>query len=185
MAAVLTASFLIPLWNLRQAALGGGGIATVLDLGFLGAHYGFYFLLGFFLARKELLARVPGWLLGLGAAAAFAGTVWFQLWCWRGGYPYAVWYNFPGLLLCAACLFELLRRLPLRIPGAETLSKWSLAVFFLHRPAQLLILDRLPPGQEPLNILLLWAAGVAASLALTAVVRLCRPLARTLFLIKD
>ena len=182
---VFCASFLLPLVNLTRAALGGGALATVLDLSFLGAHYGLYFLLGYFLGEKALLRRAPAWLLAAGAALSFGLTVGFQLWCWGRGYAYSVWYSFPGLLACAVCLFALLRRLPRAVPGAETVSRLSLAVFFLHRPLQLLLFDRLPPGQPVLNTLLLWAAGTLLSLGLAALVRRCRPLARILFLIKD
>ena len=82
-------------------------------------------------------------------------------------------------------LFELLRRIRWTVRVTDWIARLSLAVFFLHRPLQLLILDRLPPGREILNILILWAAGMLLSLALSALIRLWKPGARILFLIKD
>ena len=185
MGVVFCVSFLMALWNLLRAADGKAGVSTILDLNFLGAHYGFYLLCGFFLVRKKLLRRLRTATTVLLCVLFFGLTVWFQLWSWKKGYAYNVWYNFPGLLLCSIFLFELLRRLPRRIPGAEAVSRLSLAVFFLHRPIQLLILDRLPPGQPILNLLILWGTGLVLSLILAVLVRLWKPAARILFLIKD
>ena len=77
MGTVFCTSFLLVLYNIIRAVKGESTSASILDLNFLGAHYGFYLLCGYFTARAEVLHRMRRAHLVLLCALFFGLTVWF------------------------------------------------------------------------------------------------------------
>ena len=104
--------------------------------------YSMYFLyiIAGYLISKGVLSRFSTGLLGLLLAASFTAVCFYQDYVWSLPEGYLVDYNFPGFLLIALLVFELLRRSGKERTPSKTvtyISKISFGIFFTH----ILIMD--------------------------------------------
>ena len=113
----------------------------------MGGVYGLYIFVGYWLASKEIKIKLKTiWLL-LIALLSFGITCLIQFISFGEGshYKYYVWYNFPFLLVCGACLFEIINRFDYKKISKRVLSvinfisRASLGIFFLHIVTQQLM----------------------------------------------
>lgn len=121
------------------------GSRLVFDMGFFGTIYGLYFVLGYFLYRKELLGKWNRWMLAGLSVFLFVGTVIFQYVSFESGIAYNVWYDFLPLVLCMIFMFELFRRMKCQnwnrvfVGFFQKISAMSLGLYFFHKPIQFLM----------------------------------------------
>lgn len=152
---------------------------TLLDLGFSGGLYGLYIILGWAVARKDLMARVPKWLLWVGFLGSFGACVGTMTWCYNWKYEYQIWYDFSFVLTAGLFLTELFRRTknwPLWLDAlCEKLSRRSFAVYFLHFPLMAamfeLNLQKIVGKNQSLRTVWMFAAAFFASLAIIEVLK--------------
>ena len=113
-------------------------LSMPLDLSFLGGAYGLYILIGYMLVNEKIKIKLI-WLLII-MLSSFGVTWLIQFISKSEGahYMYNVWYNFPFLLICSACLFIIINRINYKklsktvINIITFISKASLGIFFLH-----------------------------------------------------
>ena len=147
---VFAACFVVPLINVILQICGVDSKQLLLhypDVSFLGGVYGLYIFVGYWLASKEIKIKLKTiWLL-LIALLSFGITCLIQFISFGEGshYKYYVWYNFPFLLVCGACLFEIINRFDYKKISKRVLSvinfisRASLGIFFLHIVTQQLM----------------------------------------------
>lgn len=103
---------------------------------FLGGAYGFYLILGYYAAKKEIkIKRI--WLLIISIICFILTIIWQYMSHINASVEaYLVWYSNPLLLIAAYCLYLIFCNIDfednklLKIP--EFLSKISLGIFYLH-----------------------------------------------------
>lgn len=174
------AAFIMPFANLVIEVNGSKvpALTTNLSTSFLGGLYGFYLVLGWLLSRADT-KRIPTWWLAASFVLSFAAVCGFQTALWRNQYNYTLWYDLPLLPVCGVSLFLLLQRADstafLRRAGGffRFFSENSLAVFFLHRPLQMLLFLPFDGGdvKKPIVAGVLLVGSFAASFLLAALLR--------------
>ncbi len=147
---VFAECFVVPLINVILQICGVDSkqlLSFDLDVSFLGGAYGLYIFIGYWLASKEIKIKLKTiWLL-LIALLGFGITCLIQFISFDEGshYMYRVWYNFPFLLVCGVCLFEVINRFDYKKINKRVLSvinfisRASLGIFFLHIVTQQLM----------------------------------------------
>ena len=119
------------------------GISSVLDLSFLGGAYGIYLLLGY-ITRQKYLRNIPIYLVFLIFLIFYFFATIFQVICYNRNFTYNIWYNSFPLLISSVFLFELINRIKkcpiFIIKIVNIISKFSLAIYFLHAPILLIII---------------------------------------------
>lgn len=144
MIVVFIASFILPNISNITEILFDGKCNLILDLSFLGGGYGLYILLGYYIGNNKFKNIKTRYIVILGFLS-FALTCFYQIWIYNKGTVYNVWYNFSGLLISAACIFEILSRMKIQLNRhieniVTYISKASLGIFFMHIIIQKLIL---------------------------------------------
>ena len=113
-----------------------------IDFSFLGGQYGIYLISGYYLG-KGALRKIPNITLYMVCGIFFLFTCWFQFFAYRNGYAFNVWYNFIGIFIASVCLFEIISRINLKnkmiVRALNKVSVFSLGVYFLHMPVQLIL----------------------------------------------
>lgn len=144
-------------------------INTVLDLSFLGGGYGVYLILGYIIKEKSL-RDIPIYIISLISLIFYCFTVMLQFICYNKNFTYNVWYNSFPLLISSFFLFELINRIkkcPMFINKiARILSKFSLAIFFLHVPILLIIIkfEMFTRFLRPISTIVLFLITISMSL---------------------
>ena len=164
--------------------------AVVLDSTFYGGNYGIYLILGYYLDRRGLLRRVPGWALAVGFGVSACLGV------YEGFIGISLWYNNICVLLGALLLFELLRRrdadgAPCKAgltasPHAVALVTWvstaSFGIYLCHMMFLPYVQAALASiGPIALRSLTCTFALFVVSIAFVSLVRLAVPLRRVFF----
>ena len=164
-------------------------LSSTLDTAFLGGVYGFYVLMGL-MCKRCAFKKIPSPVLLVLGAVFFGITVWTLYGLRAAGYDFHLWYNYPPLLICSVCLFELFSRMNTNktaakkfAPAATAVSTVSFGMYFLHVP----ILRNLISGFKALGIsepltLLLFAAVVFILTALVAYILSKIPVVKRLLL---
>ena len=112
-------------------------LSPVINTSYFGGVYGLYVVLGYMIytCNKERINISFTYIVGI---LSFIITVLFQLIAYYKGVGYNVWYNFPFLLICSLCLFNILLKVDTskysnKIKEFLTYtSKISLGIFFVH-----------------------------------------------------
>lgn len=186
--------FIIPFINLLLAITGASdkALSPSLDLSFLGATFGLYILVGYMLTNIK--AKVSSvWLLTV-ALLSFIITFLVQL-VSRSPQSYtlySVWYNFPFLLICSACLFYSINhvsyaKLNKRFLAFITfVSKASLAIFFVHIITQSLLMQYISPLEiaSSAKLLILLVANLCGSIIICYVLSKIKFLSKWVLRIK-
>lgn len=152
-------------------------LSVKLDGGFWGGYYGLYFVGGFFIVRKRVLAKIRLPILGIAAAAALALNTAGQYYLYSHNF-FATnglyWYNDIAVFLNGLILFETFRRLldGKKIKGKillEYISRCSFGIYLLHKPLLVLAAKYLPlEGMHTLiKIGILFVIGMAGSMLVT------------------
>lgn len=134
----LTFSILLPSLNIILNILGIDNYNSILYLNFLGGCYGLYVILGYYL-NNGILKKYNNFILSLGVLLMFFLTCLIQLISYTqySNFRFNVWYDFITLFVCSVCIFELFRRINIKLENifikiTRYISKRSLAIFFLH-----------------------------------------------------
>ncbi|MBE6754004.1 MAG: acyltransferase [Ruminococcaceae bacterium] len=174
MAVCYVTGFFLPLVNLLIKVDGGDTalVGTTLHVGYLGGIYGFYMLLGYIMKQLDLSAVRLRYVV-LTLLAAFTLVCLFQNALWKDKYNYGLWYDLPLLPICCVCVFILINQMqPLlqrnRIPDIlSSISRIALAVFFIHRPVQLLLwlaVENIPAKKPILAVIIFTASAIISYL---------------------
>lgn len=179
--------FTVPILNLYLSVQSLPEVKALISLEFIGGVYGVYLILGN-LTRKGVLQKIKTVYLLLFSALMFVLTVWLQLYFYKNGLAYSVWYNCITLLLCAWSLFEAASRWKIQKFGKLffDLSDCAFGIFLLHNPIIKLVKPLIQPlPKTPLRVAVLFCVSFFASwLIVTLVRRLCPRAGKILFFAK-
>lgn len=149
-----------------------------LDGGFWGGYYGLYFVGGFFIVSKKVLAKIRLSILGITAIGALALNTVGQYYLYSHNFFKTnglYWYNDAAIFLDGLILFEFLRRLleGKSLKGKillEYISRCSFGIYLLHKPLLVVATKYLPlEGMHTLiKIGILFVIGMAGSMLMTA-----------------
>lgn len=118
---------------LQDAELRVGTVFNIGEEGFLGMLL--YLLLGYVIGSGAF-KKIPTWSLCAFFAASFAGSVWYQYYALSMPCHVLVDYSYVTVLVCAAMLFEFLRRLDRQKPSSckllTWLSQYAFGFYFIH-----------------------------------------------------
>lgn len=188
-AAVFLFAMVIPAVNGLIRLLGGTGMAlAVREADLISLHY-VYVLAGYFLSQGAL-EKLKDRTVALLALITFAGICGYQLFAYAQPLDYLVDYNFPLLPVCAAFLFEWIRRKSHRLQRFQRpicyIARISLGIYFVH----ILVMTGMSWvlgdwGRTTLwRLLVLEAGSVGLSVAAIALMSRSRLARKYLFLIK-
>ena len=115
-------------------ALGWDGLSnTQMSLGFSGGVYGIYIMLGYIIKKGALKPLKSGWLAVM-ALLGIVLSVMLQLWSYKCGVQYNIWYDCIFLMIASVPIFELFSRIA-EVPAygvVKWLSHYSFAVYLIH-----------------------------------------------------
>lgn len=165
-------------------------IDRAFDIALDGSHlfsmYFLYIIAGYYISKGRL-EKIPAPVIAGGLILSFAAVCFYQQHVWQLPNGYLVDYNFPGFIIIAGFMFELLRRtIRTARPALEYLSRISFGVFFTH----ILIMDclrwfLLETVTDPVaNTLILEGVSLAGSILVISLLSLSKPLGRLLFMLK-
>jgi len=152
-------AFLMPFITTVCEMHGINGVALQYCLGFSGGVYGIYIILGY-LIKKGQFKHGKSYQFALLAIISFIICILFQYYAYTLNYDFALWYEFPFVLLGSFALFELCsRKKTVRAyPLVEFFSKYSFAVFLIHNIFRIPLLPLAVqlPFSEPIKAIILW-----------------------------
>ncbi|WP_407374687.1 acyltransferase [Methanobrevibacter sp.] len=166
-------AFIVPFISLLLDIQGIQGLNIQFSLGFSGGVYGIYIILGY-LVKKNFFKKYSSKAMGALAIISFIICVLFQYYTYLRGYSFALWYEFPFILVGSFALFELCSRMKSvrHYNIIKVLSKYSFAVFLVHNLFRipLLPLASSLPYTEPVKALILWVLLIFFSYAGTILI---------------
>ena len=112
---------------------GSGDISTVLSAYLIPVHF-LYVFIGYFI-HEGYLKRIPLWVVIMFFVLGLSAMVGYQYFAYSRAANYVISYDFVGILLVPASLFELLRRLGEKVKERKFvtyISKISFAIYFVH-----------------------------------------------------
>lgn len=133
----------LPLVNDVIRTFGGeASYSGKLTLWLGGGVYGVLLILGYLLKRNDNPRRKK-WQDLLGFAVSMGVIIVWQVFRYRSGFDYRVWYTFPVLAVAALFLTDWLRQLDMGSlqPVMQLTSECAFGIFLLHKPIQMLIRD--------------------------------------------
>jgi hypothetical protein len=180
-----------PFANGLLTLLGKDTVTTPLMESYLFSFFYIYIIVGY-LVGKGLLSKLRTWTVGIGALGTFLICCGYQLWAYEQPANYLVAYDFPLIPVCAAFVFELVRRCAHRFKKAEKpitgMSRMAFAIYFMHiiiMTDMVEVLNRFAPGlMAPVRLLVLEITSVGLSVAVILPLSKIKVLRRYLFLIK-
>lgn len=109
----------------------------IINVGFLGNLYGMMMILGHYIGKENLLKRIPTTLLILAFITAFALNTFGARYFYSKGLFHSDvfgWYTSPFIIISAVCLFELIKRIPIKESPKiiSLISKGSFAIYLIH-----------------------------------------------------
>ena len=181
----------VPFANGLLTLLGKDTVTTPLMESYLFSFFYIYIIVGY-LVGKGLLSKLRTWTVGIGALGTFLICCGYQLWAYEQPANYLVAYDFPLIPVCAAFVFELVRRCAHRFKKAEKpitgMSRIAFAIYFMHiiiMTDMVEVLNRFAPGlMAPVRLLVLEITSVGLSVAVILPLSKIKVLRRYLFLIK-
>ncbi len=141
---IFCALFLLPNISTITNILFSVQFDLIIDLSFLGGIYGLYILLGYYVEENKFKNIKTRYLILIGILF-FIISCGYQIWMFKKGYAYNIWYNFSGLLITGLCIFEMFSRINFnfnkQLENIFTyISKASLGIFFIHIIVQKILL---------------------------------------------
>ena len=180
-AVIFICSFVLPMLNLCMHIFGNkDSYISLMNLSFLGGAYGIYTIVGYYLDDNKKKKNIV--MIGI-AILCYIITCGIQIISYTKiskTTAYLVWYDFPFLLICCACIFKIIlnidtSKISEKIVNIVTfISKTSLGTFFTH----IIIRDILTPYIKntnmimPLQTMLLFALNFLFCLIINLI--LCR-----------
>ena len=159
----------------------------------MGAAYGLYMLLGYYIYNNRNI-RLKNSALVLISLCSYAITLYVQLYSSGSSsyYFYKVWYDFPFLLICSACIFALFCRIDdNRISAAASsiftyISRISMGIYFVHILIILFKKEYIGQIGNSLSLDMITAFIITAiiSIAVVSILSRIKFFARYMFLIK-
>jgi len=119
----------------------GQTFGSEMSIPYMGAIYGLYLLVGYYIYDNQVkIKKIRNWHLILTAILSYVVIMCFEVYSLsdKSHYIYKVWYDFPFLLICTACLFTLFTRIDdnvinERISNIFTyISRISMGIYFVH-----------------------------------------------------
>lgn len=143
---IMTATFIFcyiePLLNvIARISNNGQTFGSEMSIPYMGAIYGLYLLVGYYIYDNQVkIKKIRNWHLILTAILSYVVIMCFEVYSLsdKSHYIYKVWYDFPFLLICTACLFTLFTRIDdnvinERISNIFTyISRISMGIYFVH-----------------------------------------------------
>ena len=143
---IMTATFIFcyiePLLNvIARISNNGQTFGSEMSIPYMGAIYGLYLLVGYYIYDNQVkIKKIRNWHLILTAILSYVVIMCFEVYSLsdKSHYIYKVWYDFPFLLICTACLFALFTRIDdnvinERISNIFTyISRISMGIYFVH-----------------------------------------------------
>lgn len=126
-------SFFVPTGKVILNALGLDALSVQMSSGFSGGVYGIYIVLGYMIKKGMLKSLKNGWLT-IAAMLSIVLGVMLQLWSYKCGVQYNIWYDCVFLLVASVAVFELFSRIT-AVPAysvVKWLSHYSFAVYLIH-----------------------------------------------------
>ena len=150
-------------------------LSNQINAGFSGGIYGIYLVFGWLL-KKRTFKKIKGYWLGILFVLSTSAAVWFQLWAYNNNIQYNIWYDSPFLLVAAVCIFELFSRCKFHRGNKflHWLSSYAFAIYLIHFPFKLLLLDSVMNMSCPksIQVLILWGLLLAVSLPVAIIISL-------------
>lgn len=195
MTIIFISTFIIPMINIVIAIIGiKDSYKLLLDVSFLGGVYGIYVVLGYYL---DSIKHNKNMFLFITAIVCFIITYTFQLLSYskisKSSDGYNVWYNFPFLLICSACIFKMFLNIDTSRINKKTtkiitfISKTSLATFFLHIIIQRIIAPHIIALEiiMPLKVILVFASNFIICLLLNFLLSKIKIISKYVMLVKN
>ncbi len=194
MGAIFIFSYVVPMlntiskiYNFRQT------YGSDIYIPYMGAAYGLYMLLGYYIYNNRNI-RLKNSALVLISLCSYAITLYVQLYSSGSSsyYFYKVWYDFPFLLICSACIFALFCRIDdNRISAAASsiftyISRISMGIYFVHILIILFKKEYIGQIGNSLSLDMITAFIITAiiSIAVVSILSRIKFFARYMFLIK-
>lgn len=159
---------------------------------YMGAAYGLYMLIGYYIYNNRI--RLKNSVLVLISVCSYAITLYVQLYSSGNSshYLYKVWYDFPFLLICSACIYALFCRIDdNRISSVVSnictyISRMSMGIYFVHILVILLKTEYMGPAENSLSldVIIMFVITTVISIAIVSLLGKNKFLARYMFLIK-
>lgn len=156
--------------------------------------YGIYVVLGYYLDNIEHNKNI---FLFITAIVCFIITCIFQLLSYskifQNSVGYNVWYDFPFLLICAACIYKMILNIDTSrinkkaINIVTFISKTSLATFFLHIIIQSIIAPHIIVLEiiMPLKVILVFISNFIICLLLNFLLNKIKIISKYVMLVKN
>lgn len=153
-------SFVVPLIDeINQVIHPDLIISRQFSLGFSGGAYGLYLIYGY-LVKKGIFKKVKSILLLIISMVALGGTVALQIWSYRCGVGYNVWYDCLFLLIGSVSIYELGSRMHLTYgySAIKHIADYSFPIYLTHNIMRGLFKSRIRalPIKLPVKVLVLW-----------------------------
>lgn len=184
-------TMVMPGVNDLLSVLGLERLASPLGENYLFCYYYIYIVAGYLVSRCAL-QRLKNPVVITVAAGSFLICCGYQLWVYSRPADYLIGYNFPLLPVCAAFLFELVRRGAHRVQRIEKpvtcISRIAFGIYFVHIVFMTVLtkmLDQYAPGLfRPVRLMILETVSVGLSVAVIMPLSKIRLFRKYLFLIK-
>lgn len=177
--------FIIPELNVLLAARGLTQLSALLDLSFSGGCYGIYFIIGY-LWKKGCFDRIRTWVFPLLFVAGFLLTIAVQLFSFKNGIGYAVWYNNASLLIAAFSVFAFFARMEVFGENAviQMLAICSFGIYLVHNPINMLLVRHIHLAHLYLCVIVIFSMTLALSLGGVYLLSRNKHLGKVFFFIK-
>lgn len=182
-------AMVLPALNSLLYILGCEPLSSRMDLLNLPSSFLLYIIIGYWVGNGAL-SRLKNHMVAIFTAGSFALCCAYQFYAYSQPLNYLVSYDFPLLPLCAAFLFELLRRTAKYVRKARKpvtyLARISFGIYFVH----IIIMTFLVPSMNalsisrPFKVLLLEAVSVGGSILLITPLSKIPLFRKYLFMIK-
>ncbi|QTE67051.1 acyltransferase [Clostridiales bacterium] len=150
-------------------------MSNQINAGFSGGTYGIYLVFGWLL-KKETFKKVKKIWIVLLVMLSIGTVLWLQLWSYENNVRYSLWYDSPFLLVAAVCFFELFSRCKFHkgYRFLHWLSSYAFAVYLIHFPFKLLLLDFVMNMSYPktIKVLIMWGLLLIISLPIAFIISL-------------
>lgn len=133
---------LIPTINIIRQTMGLTMLDHLISLDFSGGIYGILLIMGYYY-KKGCFSKIPTVVVFIASICSFIATVGIQMFSFRHGYDYQLWYDCLPLIIFVLSLYELISRIPLRgnHKGIQSLAKCSFGIYLIHNPV-LMVMGR-------------------------------------------
>ena len=187
---IILSTFIIPTINNILKVLKINTLSSKLDLEFLGASYGAYIIIGYFVS-KEIFKKVKSIYILLGSAISFILCVGMQVFMYKNGISYKVWYNSIFILIMGVGIFELCTRVKeMKLIWQKIfmyISKISFSIFFVHKIIQICLERKISSFEigNPFKVISMFFITFILCIIFISILSKIKWIKQKIFLIKD